>query len=56
MSISLPLVIICLAIIAILILFPLIISYKAEKKEKSSEWDKIKNFGKKINNKVNKNK
>ena len=37
-----------------LIIFPLFISYKAEKKENLSEWDKIKEYGNKINKKTRK--
>jgi hypothetical protein len=35
-----------------LIILPLIVSYKAEKKEKNNknEWDKIKEYGNKLNN------
>ena len=46
------LIILCVAITAALIVFPLIISYKAEKSKKESEWDKIANYGKKINKKT----
>ena len=56
---NLPLVIACVAIVLTLIIFPLIISYKAEKKSEiindnnpkipKTEWDKIKEYGKKIN-------
>jgi|TARA_B100001093_G_C26027084_1_gene676363 hypothetical protein len=60
---SLPLIISCIFIISILIIFPLFVSYRAEKKnarfeksEKLSEWDKIRDFGNKINNKTKKNK
>ena len=42
MNLPLPLIIACVIIILALIIFPLIISYKAEKKENLSEWDKIK--------------
>mgnify|MGYP001340244651 FL=1 len=45
------LIILCLAITAALIIFPLIISYKAEKTKKESEWDKIASYGKDINKK-----
>jgi hypothetical protein len=45
------LIILCLAITAALIIFPLIISYKAGKTKKESEWDKIANYGKDINKK-----
>ena len=48
---NLPLIIACFLIILALIIFPLIVSYKAEKKEKNNknEWDKIKEYGNKIN-------
>ena len=51
---SLPLIIVCIVIILALIILPLIVSYKAEKKDKSNknEWDKIKVYGNKINNKT----
>ena len=39
-------------IVIALIIFPLIISYKAEKSKKESEWDKIANYGNKINKKL----
>jgi hypothetical protein len=62
MNLPLPLIIACAIIILALIVFPLIISYKAEKKDvimtksdSSSEWEKIKEYGNKINKK-NKNK
>ena len=48
-------IVLCVAIILALIIFPLIISYKAEKSKKESEWDKIANYGNKINKK-NRNK
>ena len=59
MEISMPLIIACIIIVLALIIFPLIISYKAEKqdnsKEKSlSEWEKIKKYGNKINEKTRK--
>ena len=38
---SLPLIISCFFIGAILIIFPLIISYKAEKNKTKNEWNKI---------------
>ena len=63
MNLSLPLVIACAIIILALVIFPLIISYKAEKEEiKTSkpdnlnEWEKIKEYGNKINKKTRKNK
>ena len=45
------LIILCVAIASALIICPLIISYKAEKSKKESEWDKIANYGNKINKK-----
>ena len=56
MNLPLPLIIACVIIVLGLIIFPLIISYKAEKKEKLSEWEKIKEYGNKINKKSKKNK
>ena len=63
---NLPLIISCATIVLALIVFPLIVSYKAEKKNKSiddkkydipkTEWDKIKEFGKQINKKTRDNK
>ena len=51
---SLPLILACIVIVLALIILPLIVSYKAEKKEKnnSNEWDKIKEYGNKLNNKT----
>ena len=51
---NLPLIIACIVIILALIILPLIISYKAEKKDKNSksEWDKIKEYGNNINKKT----
>ena len=49
-------IILCVAISAILIIFPLIVSYKAEKTKKQNEWDKIAEYGNKINDKTRKNK
>ena len=51
---NLPLIIACIVFVLILIILPLIVSYKAEKKDKSNknEWDKIKVYGNKINNKT----
>ena len=46
------LIILCVAITAALIIFPLIISYKSEKSKKENEWDKIANYGNKINKKT----
>ena len=54
MNLPLPLIIACAIIILALIIFPLFISYKAEKKEILSEWDKIKEYGNKINKKTRK--
>ena len=50
---NLSLIIACVVIILALIILPLIISYKAEKKDKISknEWDKIKEYGNSINKK-----
>ena len=50
---NLPLIIACITIILALIVLPLIVSYKAEKRDKNNknEWDKIKEYGNKINNK-----
>jgi len=48
---NLPLIISCIIIVLALIILPLIVSYKAEKKDKN-EWGKIKNYGNKINNKT----
>ena len=49
-----PLIIACILIVLALIILPLIVSYKAEKKEKNNinEWDKIKEYGNKLNNKI----
>ena len=44
-------IVLCVAITLVLIIFPLLISYKAEKLKKESEWDKIANYGNKINKK-----
>ena len=51
---NLPLIIACIIIVLALIVLPLIVYYKAEKKEKNNknEWDKIKEYGNKINNKT----
>ena len=53
---NLPLIIACIVIILALIILPLIISYKAEKRDKNSEneWDKIKEYGNNINKKTQK--
>mgnify|MGYP003683429471 FL=1 len=50
------LIILCLAIVLALIIFPLIVSYKAEKSKKKDEWDKIAAYGEKINKRSRKNK
>ena len=51
---NLPLITACIVIVLALIALPLIVSYKAEKKEKSNrnEWDKIKEYGNRVNNKT----
>ena len=49
-------IILCAAIAVTLIIFPLFISYKAEKSKLKNEWDKIADYGKKINKKFHKNK
>jgi len=51
---NLSLIMACIIIILALIVLPLIISYKAEKRDKNNknEWDKIKEYGNKINNKT----
>jgi len=57
---NLSLIIACIIIILALIIFPLIVSHKAEKhdslksvdKDKLSEWEKIKKYGEKINKKT----
>ena len=56
---NLPLIVACIVIVLALIIFPLIVSHKAEKHDnlksekddKISEWKKIKNYGEKINKK-----
>ena len=63
---NLPLIIACVTIVLALIVFPLIVSFKAEKKNKSTndnksdvpktEWEKIKEYSKKINKKTKDNK
>ena len=50
---NLPLIIACISIFLALIILPLIVSHKAEKKDKN-EWEKIKEYGNKINNKTRK--
>ena len=51
---NLSLIIACVVIILALIIFPLIVSYKAETGERNdkNEWNKIKEYGNKINNKT----
>tara|TARA_A100001011_G_scaffold370963_1_gene427806 strand:- start:1124 stop:1291 length:168 start_codon:yes stop_codon:yes gene_type:complete len=49
-------IVLCVLIALVLILFPLIVSRKAEKAAKENEWDKIKDYGEKINNKTRNNK
>ena len=51
---NLPLIIACIIIVLALIILPLIVSYKAEKKDKNNnnEWDKIKEYGNKINDRT----
>ena len=51
---NLSLIMACIIIILALIVLPLFISYKAEKRDENSknEWDKIKEYGNKINNKT----
>ena len=63
---NLPLIIACVTIVLALIVFPLIVSFKAEKKNENTndnksdipmtEWEKIKEYGKKINKKTRDNK
>ena len=55
-GVSLPLIIICFLIVLALIILPLIVSYKAEKKDynNKTEWEKIKKYGNKINDKARK--
>ena len=51
---NLSLIISCIIIVLVLVILPLIVSYKAEKKEKNNknEWEKIKEYGNKLNNKT----
>ena len=63
---NLPLIIACITIVLALIVFPLIVSFKAEKKNESTnddksdipktEWEKIKEYSKQINKKTRDNK
>ena len=48
---NLPLIIACIVFILALIILPLIVSFKAEKKDKN-EWNNIKKYENKINNKT----
>ena len=56
---NLPLIIACIIIMLALIIFPLIVSHRAEKQDSLesedkvnlSEWEKIKKYGEKINKK-----
>ena len=63
---NLPLIIACVTIVLALIVFPLIVSFKAEKKNENNndsksdipktEWEKIEEYSKKINKKARDNK
>ena len=63
---NLPLIIACVTIVLALIVFPLIVSFKAEKKNENNndsksdipktEWEKIEEYSKKINKKTSDNK
>ena len=63
---NLPLIIACITIVLALIVFPLIVSFKAEKKNENNnnsksdipktEWEKIEEYSKKINKKTRDNK
>ena len=63
---NLSLIIVCVTIVLALIVFPLIVSFKAEKKNENNndsksdipktEWEKIKEYSKKINKKTRDNK
>ena len=55
-GVSLPLIIICFLIVLALIILPLIVSYKAEKKDykNKTECEKIKEYGNKVNDKARK--
>ena len=63
---NLPLIIACITIVLALIVFPLIVSFKAEKKNENNndsksdipktEWEKIKEYSMKINKKTRDNK
>jgi len=56
MNLPLPLIISIVFLILLLIIFPLFVSFKDEKQQHKSEWEKIKEYGNKINNKTRKNK
>ena len=56
MNFPLPLIVACIIIVLLLIIFPLLVSYKSEKNENLDEWSKIKEYGNKINNKTRNNK
>ena len=47
-------IILCALIILVLVLFPLMVSRKAEKEANKNEWEKIKDYGNKINKKFQK--
>ena len=51
---NLPPITACIVIILVLIILHLTVSYKAKKKKKNNknEWDKIKEYGNRINNKT----
>jgi|TARA_B110000914_G_C15435342_1_gene433463 hypothetical protein len=49
------LIILCAGITLALVIFPLVVSYKAEKLKKQDEWEKIATFSEKINKKSRKN-
>jgi|TARA_B110000238_G_C15970046_1_gene371339 hypothetical protein len=53
---NIPLIIACTTIVIALLIFPLIVSYKAEKNKDENELNKIKKYRNKINNKTRKNK
>ena len=63
---NLPLIIACITIVLALIVFPLIVSFKAEKENENNndsksdipktEWEKIEEYSKKINKKTRDNK
>ena len=63
---NLPLIIACVTIVLALIVFPLIVSFNAEKKNENNndsksdipktEWEKIKEYSKQINKKTRDNK